>query len=121
MVPNVAAAMAWASEASASLPPTICAGRSSTRMSRIASTHACAAMKWAIASESRAGTVIAAAAHAAPIAPIAHGPNGSPPGMSITASAVPTISAASTRSARRAHRASGVATRSRAPHSGVPM
>jgi len=121
VVPNVAAAMLCASDAPAIWPPTTCEGRSSTRMSRIELTHDCAAMKWAIASCQRAGTTRAAAAHAAPIAPTAHGPNGSPLGVSITVSAVPMSSAASSSRAHRASRAFGVTTSSTAPHSGVPM
>jgi len=121
VVPNVAAAMLWASDAPATLPPTTCDGRSSTRISRIELTHDCAAMKWAIASRQRAGTTSAAAAHAPPIAPTAHGPNVSPSGMPITVSDVRISSAASTSSAQRASRAFGVTTSSMAPHRGVPM
>jgi len=120
-VPNVASAMLWASDAPAIRPPTTCDGRSSTRMSRIALTHDCAAMKCAIASRQRPGTNSAAAANAAPIAPIAHGPNMSPSGVPITASAVHDSSSASSSSAQRAMRAFGVTTSSTAPHSGVPM
>jgi len=121
VVPNVAAAMLCASDAPATRPPTTCDGRSNTRMSRIEVTHACAATKWAIARRQRAGAISAAAAHAVPIAPTAHGPNMSPSGGSITVSAVPTSSAASSTSAQRARRAFGVTTRRTAPHSGVPM
>ena len=120
-MPNVAAAMLCASDAPATWPPTSCEGRSSTRISRIELTHDCAAAKCAIARRQRAGTASAAAAHAIPMAPTAHGPNTSPAGVSITVSEVPISSAARRSSAQRASRAFGVTTSSTAPHSGVPM
>jgi hypothetical protein len=92
-VPNVAIAMLCASDAPTASPPTTCDGRNSTRMSSSALTHACAATKCAISNRQRAGAN-AVAAIAAPIAPIAHGPNVLPLGDEIKVSALATSSAA---------------------------
>jgi len=114
-------AMLWASERPASWPPTTCDGRSSTRMSSSALTHAWAAMKCAVASCQRSGNTSAHAATATPNTPIAHGPNASSGSAATTVNALRIKRPASTSSARFALRAVGVITSSTAPHSGVPM
>jgi hypothetical protein len=71
-VPNVLSAMLPASDMPASLPLTTCDGRSSTRMSSSALTHACTAMKCAPNTRTRGGNSSAHAATPTPIAGTAH-------------------------------------------------
>jgi hypothetical protein len=72
VVPNVLRAMLWASDMPALLPSTTCDGRSSTRMSSSALTHACTAMKCATSTRQRSGTTRPHSAMPAPIAGVAH-------------------------------------------------
>jgi len=120
-VPNVAAAIVCASDAPASWPLTTWAGRSSTRMSSSALTHACAATKCATATRQRPGNASAATSAAPAIATTAHRPKSSPFGAATTVIALSASNPASTSIAVRAVRALGVTTSSAAPHSGVPM
>ncbi|HEY5947049.1 MAG TPA: hypothetical protein VIV40_16210, partial [Kofleriaceae bacterium] len=72
VVPNVLSAMLCASDMPADLPSTTCDGRSSTRISSSALTHACTAMKCATSRRQRSGMINAPSAMPAPIAGVAH-------------------------------------------------
>jgi len=120
VVPNVDAAMFEASDDAVVEPPTICDGRSSTRMSSSALMQACAATKWIRGRCQRTGTTTAMIRNTPPITPTAHGPNASS-SIAITVNALIRSRPPRTAIEILARRPVGVMRSSSAPQSGVPM